>query len=250
MNIRIFTLLILVCISLDNYAHKIGLLIVATNKYIEFVEPLIASAERYFCPQHEVTYFVFTNGQLRPAANRVRIEEKHQGWPFSTMMRIVMYYEHRDQWQHMDYLFAIDADMLFVDTVGDEILSDRVGTLHPGYVGTKGTYERRSISTAYVQPHEGIYYFAGGFHGGCCQEFLTMVRTMTENILLDLGRNVIAIYHDESHLNRYFINNPPTKILSPSYCMPGSEQIIASYGLRAYPKKLLALVKNHQHYRN
>ncbi len=248
MNKRII-LVLLTFISFHCSAYKIGLLIVATGKYIQFVQPLIESAERYFCTNHQVTYFVFTNGELPAASNRVRIEQPHLGWPAATTMRSSMYYNHRDILKEMDYLFAADADMLFVDTVGDEILSDRVATLHPGYIGTKGTYERRSISTAYVRPEEGSAYFAGGFYGGSREEFLKMVRTTTENIMKDFANGVEAIWNDESHNNRYFIDNPPTCILSPSYCY--SMNLAATNGrVLPYPKRLIALDKTHQSYRS
>jgi histo-blood group ABO system transferase len=154
------------------------------------------------------------------------------------MMRLSMYDMHSDLLSQMDYLFATDADMLFVDTVGDEILSDRVATQHPGFVGKRGTYETNRISTAYVGPQEGQYYFAGGFNGGSSKEFLKMVHTITENIKKDLEKGFIAVWHDESHINRYFINNPPTLILSPSYCYPESWNL-------NYHRRLLALDKNH-----
>ena len=229
--------------------QKVGLLIVATGKYIEFVPPLLDSADQHFCTDHNVTYFVFTDGQLPDRDNLEIIYQKRLGWPHDTLMRHSIYHQHRDALKDMDYLFATDADMLFVDTVGDEILSDRVATLHPGYFNRRGTYEHRKASTAYVSPEEGTHYFCGGFHGGSAIEFLKMSRIITENILKDLSHNFIAVWHDECHLNRYFIDNPPTCILSPSYCMPGSETLIRQMGLTGYPRKLLALVKGHEQLR-
>ena len=218
---------------------KIGLLIVATGKYINYVKPLIASAHKYFCTNHKVTYFVFTDGQVPEDDTIVRIEQKRLGWPYDTMMRIAIYHKNRELLKDMDYLFATDADMLFVDTVGDEILSDRVATQHPGFIGKRGTYESRKESTAYIGHHEGRYYFAGGFNGGSSKEFLKMVAILSENIEKDLSKNIIAIWHDESHINRYFIDNPPTCILSPSYCYPENWNL-------PYHKRLLALDKNHK----
>jgi histo-blood group ABO system transferase len=244
MKIQISKTLLLVCAAFVFFAqaaekqYKIGLLIVATGRYIQFVEPLVKSADQHFCTNHQVTYFVFTDGQVPHHKNIVKIEQKRLGWPYDTMMRISMYDQHRDILGKMDYLFATDADMLFVDTVGDEVLSDRVATQHPGFVGKQGTYETNSISTAYVAPREGKQYFAGGFNGGSSNEFLKMARTITENINKDLEKNFIAVWHDESHINRYFIDNPPTKILSPSYCYPESWNL-------PYHKRLLALDKNH-----
>jgi len=233
--------LVILSLACDTYARdkcKVGLLIVATGKYIQFVEPLIESARKYFLSDHDVTYFIFTEGVPPAGDDVVQIYQERLGWPYDTMMRYHMYAQHTDIFEDMDYLFATDADMLFVDRVGNEILGERVATQHPGFVGRRGTYEKRSISTAYVAPDEGQCYFAGGFNGGSKDSFLTMANAITEHIVQDLEKNFIAIWHDESHLNRYYIDNPPTVILSPSYCYPESWQL-------PYQKKLLALDKNH-----
>ncbi len=237
----------------EQTCKKVGLLIVATGKYIDFVPPLLDSADKYFCTNHEVTYFVFTDGTLSSRKNLKIIYQKRLGWPHDTLMRYSIYHQHRDELKGMDYLFATDADMLFVDSVGDEILSERVATKHPGFFNRKGTYEQRNTSTAYVKPGEGKHYFAGGFNGGCPIEFLKMSRVVTENILKDLSRNMIAVWHDECHINRYFIDNPPTCILSPSYCYPENWDTPKQKIQLAYPAnwkvpfqpKLVALNKRH-----
>lgn len=225
--------------------YNVGLLIVATGRYIEFVPPLIKSANKYFCKNHNVTYFIFTDGEPPKADNVIRLEHKRLGWPYDTMMRLSVYYKYADQLSKMDYLYATDADMRFVDIVGDEILSDLVATQHPGFVGRRGSYENRKESAAYVAPHKGSQYFAGGFNGGTRKEFLKLAKALTENIEKDLAKNIIAVWHDESHINRYFIDNPPTLILSPSYCYP--ESTTATQGRKLpYTPKLIALDKNHR----
>lgn len=221
---------------------NIGLLVMATGKYIQFVPPLLKSAEEHFCKGHQVTYFVFTDGTLPPSQNIVTIFQHRLGWPFDTMMRFEVYAKHRSLLESQDYLFACDADMLFVDTVGDEILSERVATQHPGFVNKRGSYETRPISTACVYDNEGEYYFAGGFYGGSAKAVLEMAETNVAHINEDFSRGIIAVWHDESHLNRFFIDHTPTLILSPSYCYPESWKL-------PYQKRLLALDKNHNEVR-
>ena len=220
-------------------AKNIGLCIVATGKYIQFVQPLIISAQKFFCTNHLVKYFIFTDGELPVLdASMVKIEQKRLGWPYDTMMRFDMYSRSNAILSTMDYLFACDADMRFVDHVGDEILSERVATQHPGFVNQRGSYETNSFSTAYIASHEGNYYFAGGFYGGTATEFLNIARVNIDHIKKDLEQNYIAVWHDESHLNRYFIDHKPTLVLSPAYCYPEKWTL-------PYPKKLLALDKDH-----
>lgn len=138
----------------------------------------------------------------------------------------------------MDYLFYADVDMRFVDYVGDEILGDLVATQHPGYFGREGTPERNPISLAYINPSEKNQYFAGGFNGGSKISYLNMAKKISENIKTDYCKNYIAIWHDESHLNKYLLDNPPEVILSPSYCY-GEDMNLP------FNKKLIALNKNH-----
>jgi histo-blood group ABO system transferase len=223
---------------------KVGLLVMATGKYTIFLQNLFESAQKYFLPGCEVTYFVFTDGEVPTIPNVVKIHQERLGWPHDTMMRFKVYYEARAHYRDIDYLFACDADMLFVDTVGNEILGDRVATRHPGFClpGMRhDDYEKNPLSTACIPNGQGDYYFAGGFYGGITPEFLKICQICTEHIMEDLSHNYIAIWHDESHLNRYFFDNKPTTILSPSYCYPDIWRL-------PFPKKLLALTKNHKEF--
>ncbi len=227
----------------DLLAAKVGLLIVATGKYDRFVDPLIESARKHFCTDQEVTYFVFTDGTISEGDDVVRVFQSRMGWPYDTMMRNDVYNQHKELFSSQDYLYAVDADMLFVDTVGTEIFGDRVATLHVGYIGTRGTYETDPDSLACVYPDEGEYYFAGGIFGGSREEFFKIIAETTSRIYDDLSHGIIAIWHDESHWNRYCIDHKPTVILSPSYCFPEGRHY-------NYPQKLLCLDKNHAEMRN
>lgn len=225
--------------AFNSYGINIGLCIMATGKYISYAQCLILSAQKYFMNGHNVHYFVFSDGNFTiTLENASLIYQARLGWPFDTMHRFHVYLAHKDLFQDLDYVFALDADMLFVNNVGDEILSERVGTQHPGFVGKRGTYETSPVSKAYVKSNEGKFYFAGGFYGGSRDEFINLLEVCSKKVDADLQKNFIAIWHDESHLNRYFIDNAPTKILSPSYCYPENWHI-------PYVKKLLALDKNH-----
>lgn len=219
---------------------KIGLLIIATNKYIDFLQQLIKSTDRFFCKNQDVTYFVFTNQKIDIVSERQieSVHVEHKKWPFMTLHRYKIFNENKDILSKMDYLYYIDVDMTLEAEVGDEILSERVATQHPAFAGIRGTPETNSKSLAYVYPHEKMQYFAGGFNGGSSQEYLKMCNILSSNIDEDYKNGIIAIWHDESHMNRYFIDNPPTKILNPSYCYPQSWRI-------PFQRKIIALDKNH-----
>ena len=224
---------------------KIGLLIIATNKYIRFLQPLITSADKFLLKNQEVTYFVFTNEdvELFTERNVVKINVEHKDWPWMTLGRYKIFNESRKELSEMDYLFYSDADMKFVSEVGDEIISERVATQHPGFYGSKGTPETNPNSLAYIDPNDQNQYFAGGFNGGTSEEYLKMAKNLADNIDIDFKNGIIAKWHDESHMNRYFFDNTPTKILNPSYCYGESMNI-------PFDKKLIVLDKNHEEVRN
>ena len=234
----------------DQKRFKVGLLVVATGKYIDFIKPLIESADKYFCTNHDVTYYIFTDREPPKHPKIVKISAPHKKWPYTTLTRFHEYYKGRDQIASMDYLYACDADMLFVDNVANEILGERVGTLHPGFLDKRGSYEiDNPDSPAYVKNEEGTHYFAGGFYGGRTPEVLKLLKTVTENVNKDLANDFIAVWHDESHLNRYFIDNQPTVILNPSYCCPETLHPWFSEEVKSLPKKLIALDKDHDYIR-
>lgn len=220
-------------------AANIGLLVVATGKYIHFVEPLVSSAEKFFCKNHNVTYFVFTDQEPIHLPNTIFAFHPRFGWPLDTMKRYYAYLNHWELLKDQDYLFALDADMLFVGEVGDEILGERVATMHPGFIGQRGTYETNPESKACIKNEEGEHYYAGGFYGGSKEAFFDVLTTSVRNIEDDLSRNLIAVWHDESHWNRYCVDHPPTVILNPSYCYP------ENWDWLNYQKKIIALDKNH-----
>lgn len=229
---------------------KIGLLIIATNKYLQFIPPLLQGADRFFCKNEEVTYFLFTDheGEIREGSRPLhRVIVPHKEWPWMTLERYRLFHESRDELKKMDYLFYCDADMLFVGEVGTEILEERVATLHPGCFlwNPRGEPETRPESLAYIGDDEEIpdCYKCGGFNGGSSAEFLKMSETLCENIKKDYENGIIARWHDESHFNRYMLDHPPTKILSPSYCFA------ENYPLPFEPK-LVALEKNKEEVRS
>lgn len=225
---------------------KIGLLIIATNKYTDFLKNLISSADDFFLTDSNVEYFVFTDTEDIGVSSEREInivKTNHKDWPWMTLGRYNIFNLHKEELSKMNYLYYCDADMIFVDSVGSEILSDRVSTQHPGLYGRRGTPETNPNSTACVSIFENMQYFAGGFNGGSSEEYLKMCETCSENIKKDESNKITAIWHDESHLNRYFIDNPPTKILDPGYC----------YGESLRPPfkpRLIALDKDHKEIRS
>ncbi|XP_038530984.1 histo-blood group ABO system transferase isoform X2 [Canis lupus familiaris] len=208
----------------------IGLTVFAIRKYMVFLELFLQTAEKYFMVGHRVTYYVFTD---RPAdVPHVPLREGRRvevlkvpgalSWQEVSMHRMEMISNFSQQrfLREVDYLVCMDVDMKFCDHVGVEILSPRFGTLHPGFYGAAReafTYERRPQSQAYIPRDEGDFYYAGGFFGGSVVEVLQLTTACHQAMVVDQANGLEAVWHDESHLNRYLLDHKPTKVLSPEY---------------------------------
>jgi histo-blood group ABO system transferase len=230
---------------------KVNLLLIATAKYTQYLQPLIESADKYFLTPHEVTYCVFTdNPNLAITSNRqIRyFTVEHRGWPWATLMRFDYFLSHRDKLPLAEYTYYVDVDVLFKSPIGDEIFGDLVAVEHCGFIGERGTYETRPKSLAYVRPNEGRKYYGGGFMGGN-KAFWDAIGILRDNINKDNHKGVVAVHHDESHWNKYLIGHPPTVELSPSYHYPDGIEHIYDKWRKAgvwFEPKILLLNKDHE----
>lgn len=210
------------------YETNRGIITVATGEYNEFARDLILSAQKNF----RCHVYIFTD---RPDAYPVKaepsddsaytditvIEIPHFGWPKMPLLRFELMHRNKEIFREQ-YLFMVDAEAVFVKQIGNGVLDFRVGVLHRNIMRyrDKFNYETRIESTAYVHPKEGEKYFACGFVGGHRKEFLRMADVISGNIRTDIENGIRARWGDESHLNRYLIDNRPTLVLPPSYMCP------------------------------
>ena len=197
---------------------KVALLIIATGKYDVFIPPLLESARAFFLPQCDLQFVLFSDRAWPPDDDLTVVPQEHRPWPFPALHRFHSYLSQRVALQTFQYVFSIDADMLFVDTVGDEVLEDLVAVLHPAFLSERGTPETNPESVAFIGPNEKLTYFAGAFFGGRASIFWQMAAEIAANIDIDLAHKMIAVWHEESHLNRWFVDHPPSKVLDVSYC--------------------------------
>nr|XP_042103955.1 histo-blood group ABO system transferase isoform X10 [Ovis aries] len=238
----------------------IGLTVFAIKKYVVFLRLFLETAEKYFMVGHKVTYYVFTDRpadvpQIALRAGR-QVVVLHVGsyrrWQDISMHRMEMISNFsRQRFLHeVDYLVCLDVDMKFSDHVGVEILAPLFGTLHPVFYAADRqsfTYERRPLSRAYIPRDEGDFYYAGGFFGGSVPEVYRLTTACHQAMAADQAQGIEAIWHDESHLNRYLLSHKPSKVLSPEYLW--DEQMLQRPPLLR-KLRYVAVPKNHGEIRN
>ena len=229
---------------------NVGILNIATGNYRHYFPALYYTIKKHFLPEHEKTFFYFTDYPEQFPDDVCQFQIERQGFPGDTLLRYHYFTAAKEQLSQVDVLYYLDVDMLIVDRVSNDILpaaGGLIATAHPGFYNNYtptaplGTPETRIQSTAYIAPEEvRPCYWAGGFNGGDSRAFLKMAAAIKHNIDEDYDKNrLIAVWHDESHLNRYLVSNQDiVKTLLPTYCYPESWDL-------PYDKKILALDKDH-----
>ncbi|WP_115056171.1 family 6 glucosyltransferase [Helicobacter mustelae] len=209
--------------------YKIAILYICTGAYSIFWQDFYDSAKVHLLPAHRLTYFVFTDADslyAEEASDVRKIYQENLGWPFNTLKRFEMFLGQEEALREFDFVFFFNANCLFFQHIGDEFLpieEDILVTQHYGFRDASPecfTYERNPKSLAYVPFGKGKAYVYGSTNGGKAGAFLALVRTLQERIQEDLSRGIIAIWHDESHLNAYIIDHPNYKMLDYGYGFP------------------------------
>lgn len=226
---------------------RAAFIIIATGEaYANYAKNLVESMHKHLL--FDPAIFVFTNKiqALQNTGKLFYIEPK--GYPKETLYRYHTILSKERIFKDYDQLFYVDADMKFASDIllGDISSSGITATLHPGYVGQRGTPETRPESTACTDTNTA--YYCGGFQGGNTDAYLQAARNIAAAIDADDKNDITAVWHDESHWNRYLTAFPPARVLTPSFCYPDvrndyyRDKWIAA-GLGKVEPKLLALTK-------
>ena len=161
------------------------------------------------------------------------------GWPEATLFRYKFFSEIRHKIVE-DFLVYLDSDMRLRSDPSEIILklskSDGIGVVsHPGYfrpngiqkinlylrnpsyilrdiktsiINSKnlGAWERDNKSNAFVKRRDRTCYVHGAIWFGFRENFLDMCNILSKRTQSDLENELVARWHDESHLNWYITN--------------------------------------------
>lgn len=145
--------------------------------------------------------------------------ESTPGWPKLCRDRLSHILANRRKIRGQ-FLFMVDADLLFEGPVDEEIVADGItATLHPvqnTLPPDRMTYERNPDSAAYVPFGEGGRYYVGGIVGGTRAAFFDLCAQM--DAMCKADGDFTPIWQDESYLNRILIDHPPALELDQRYC--------------------------------
>lgn len=235
---------------------RVAVVFIGTNKYLNFLPSWYESCEEYLLPDCEKKYLVFTDGRLDSIPdNAVSYFQEHLKWPYITLYRFKTILKAEDQISDCDYLIFLDADMRLVDTVrSEDVLTDKpyLGVHHPcHFLGMTphdkypGAFETNPESLAAIPEDADMStYWQGCLWGGKVPEVIDMIKELDRRTTDDEFRGVIAQWHDESQMNKFFLENKENvHTLGPEYAYPEVFK-----GFCEFEPKIVHLAKNNSEY--
>lgn len=208
---------------------KIAILYICTGRYNQFFKGFYNSAIRYFMVGVDKKFFVWTDDDnlCDSFPNTRLIHKECAGFPADSLFRFDMFLQIEDELKEYDFVYFFNSNAEFKQPVGSEILPDESG-LAVGVWGGKESkrhpmfysYERNRSSLAYIKPYGNNYkLYMGGLNGGRSKEYLEMCHVLADNIRKDYQKGIVAIAHDQSHINAY-LRTHKCKLITPEYCWP------------------------------
>ena len=179
-------------------------------------------------------------------------------WPEATLFRYKIFAKHREVLTE-PYLLYLDADTLVTADFERDLLElmenhgvllvEQAGSwrpshwtrllrfyaLHPGAIfadvmkiireGGLGTWELRPESTAFVPRSQRKEYVTGAVWMGRRDSFFDMVSELADRVDVDWAKDIVAVWHDESHLNWWSATHRPYLLDPRYYFFPGQHHL-------------------------
>jgi hypothetical protein len=212
---------------------KVAIIFIGTNRYLDFLPSYYENIKKYFLPNSEKTIFAFTDGELDDIPDNIKVyQQEHLDWPYITLKRFEIINKARTDLDNMDWLVFLDADTRVVDTVTEEeFFSDKpyFGVHHPchalkmqPHTEYPGAFETNPNSRAGVTEEDDTsMYYQGCLWGGRVPEVMDMIEELDSRVEEDLSNDVIAVWHDESQLNKFYSEvKEDVHLLGPQYAYP------------------------------
>jgi hypothetical protein len=235
---------------------KVAICFIGTGKYLNFLPKYYENIQEYFLPNSEKTFLVFTDGEGDFPEDVKVYKQEHLDWPYVTLKRFEIIQKAKEEIAKNDWFVFIDADALVVDTITEEEFFDTTksffGVHHPCHFlqmpphnQYPGAFETNPLSVAHITEDDDLsVYYQGCLWGGKVPNILEMIDELEQRVNIDLKNNVIAVWHDESHLNKFFIENKEhLNVLGSEYAYP---EVFTEYC--EFEPKIVHLAKNNSKY--
>lgn len=213
---------------------KVAVIFIGTAKYLEFLPGYYEQAEKNLFPGVDKQYFVFTDGELEGLPENITfVPQEHLPFPYITLYRFDIINRALHMMEDCTHLLFLDADTQVVNTVefNEVFVEDKplTGVHHPCHaLGMNphqqfpGAFETNPASKCCVRPEDDTsIYWQGCVWGGRMDAAKELVKELDYRVKADESVGIIAVWHDESQINKYFIENKQmVHTMEPNYAYP------------------------------
>ena len=223
--------------------RKYALISIATNIYVEYWQELVLSVDKVLKDPSILQIVLFTDQlpemkkwseDLKSKIDFLFIDIPSYVWPEATLYRYSIISKSMNL-INSEICIYIDADMKFESDLIQELEEMEIDNRmyfapHPGFkieksattysyeklrrkllrffsTKHKGSWERNPNSTAFVSNKKRKIYLHGAIWLGRRDIYKHFINECAENVDTDWNRGIIAKWHDESHLNAFFVHS-------------------------------------------
>ena len=205
---------------------NVAIIFIGTNKYLDFLPRYYEQCEEHLMPDANKQYFIFTDGELDGTPDNMSVYNiEHKAWPAITLERFHTILEAEEELSKYDWMIFLDADTVVQKKIFSHEIFDPekeyLAVHHPcHHADYSGTFETNPKSEAYVEGEQKNYY-QGCLWGGQVPYVLDMVDELESRTQKDLDNDIIAQWHDESQMNKFFAERrEDVHVLQPKYAYP------------------------------
>ena len=239
---------------------KVAVTFWGTESYAEYLSEWYARLEKYFLPDMEKQYFVFTDAELDNTPDNITlIEIPHYGFPETFHKTFEEILKIEKLVSDYDWLVSVDADLYTQEKIDyNEFFDDSkkyFGVHHPcHFIGmtphnkSPGSFDRNPRSNAYVSDDiiDMNIYWQGCLWGGKMPYVFDMIRQIDQWTKEDIPRDSVGQYYEESYLNKYFLTHKDdVHTLRSDYAYP---ELFKEYC--DFPNKMMHLYKDNKSLNN
>lgn len=236
---------------------KVAIIFIGTSKYLDFLPDYYEKAEKNLFPGVDKQYFVFTDGELGGLPENITfVPQEHLPFPYITLYRFDIINRALHLMEDCTHLLFLDADTQVVNTVEfDEMFDDKkplMGVQHPCHAlnmaphnNFPGAFETNPSSLCHVTYNDDTsMYWQACVWGGKMDAVINLVKELDRRIKVDESNGIVAVWHDESHINKYYIENKRmVNTLHSQYAYPE-----VFHSMLEWEPKIVHLAKNNADY--
>jgi hypothetical protein len=216
---------------------QVAVLFIGTHLYIHFFPRYYQTFKTFLLPSTPKTFFVFTDmveeSYLYNQPDIAVIPVQHWQFPLVNLMKFHFINTALEPLRRFSHIMYIDADTYGVAPILEREFFSHDKPLfavrHYNFLTFAGPqpFERNPQSLAAIRAGDDVStYWQSCFWGGTSAAFLQATHVLAERTQRDLEKNIMAIWWDESFLNKYFIDHKPlVHTCAPMYSWPATKPV-------------------------